>query len=91
MEKGDNDEGVILLDEKSEVGVKFMFKDFEYCKSFDDFYMGDGFIMVFQVKLVKKLIRLVLEQSLVEVVYEDMFEVLDVEDEVYIRDVYFIF
>lgn len=72
-------------------GVKLTLKDLEHRKSFDDSAMGDGPTMVTQLKPVKKSSRSVSEQSLHDPTSEETAEVLDAEDEVYIKDAYLVF
>ncbi len=71
--------------------VKLTLKDLEHRKSFDDSNMGDGPTMVSQIKPVKKTARSVSGQSIGENSQDDAPEVLDAEDEVYIRDAYLVF
>ena len=71
--------------------AKLTLKDLEHRKSFDDSNMGDGPTMVSQIKPVKKAARSVSGQSIGENSQDDVPEVLDAEDEVYIRDAYLVF
>ncbi|KAK4183415.1 hypothetical protein QBC35DRAFT_456308 [Podospora australis] len=74
-----------------DAGTKLTLRDLEHRKSFDDSHMGDGPTMVTQVKPAKRGARSVSEQSLAETSQEETPEMLDAEDEAYIRDAYLIF
>lgn len=76
----------------SEAGVKLTLKDLEHRKSFDDSNLGDGPTMVTQLKAPKTPTRRVSEQAQSDSTHEaDEAEMLDAEDEVYIRDAYLVF
>jgi brefeldin A-inhibited guanine nucleotide-exchange protein len=71
--------------------TKLTLKDLENRKSFDDSHMGDGPTMVTRLKPERKSMRSVSDQSLPEQSQEDSLEVLEAEDEVFIKDAYLVF
>lgn len=84
-------------EDTAENGPKLTLKDLEHRKSFDDSNMGDGPTMVTKVKAPqRRAARSISEQSLAETTVtdgdrEDSTEILEAEDEVYVRDAYLVF
>ncbi|KAH7171472.1 hypothetical protein EDB81DRAFT_852046 [Dactylonectria macrodidyma] len=79
--------------EPSETGIKLTLKDLEHRKSFDDSTLGDGPTMVTQLKPAKKDTDTAStsEQMGPDSSPIEDHDVLDAEDEVYIRDAYLVF
>ncbi|KYK61970.1 guanyl-nucleotide exchange factor [Drechmeria coniospora] len=74
-------------------GAKLTLKDLEHRKSFDDSNLGDGPTMVSRVTPANKADAdtPVSGQSMPELSTEEDSDLLDAEDEVYIRDAYLVF
>ncbi|KAH7163552.1 hypothetical protein B0J13DRAFT_538797 [Dactylonectria estremocensis] len=79
--------------EPSETGVKLTLKDLEHRKSFDDSTLGDGPTMVTRLKPAKRDTDTAStsEQTGPDSSPIEDHDVLDAEDEVYIRDAYLVF
>lgn len=94
---GDDDEPATpqtenLPAEPVESGVKLTLKDLEHRKSFDDSALGDGPTMVTRLKPDRKNAEAsTSESSLHDSPSADDDDILDAEDEVYIRDAYLVF
>lgn len=77
--------------EPSESAVKLTLKDLEHRKSFDDSNLGDGPTMVTQLKHHKETDASASDHTGHDSGSAEDSEVLDAEDEVYIRDAYLVF
>ncbi|KAI8667026.1 hypothetical protein NCS56_00837800 [Fusarium sp. Ph1] len=77
--------------EPSESAVKLTLKDLEHRKSFDDSNLGDGPTMVTQLKHHKEADASASDHTGHDSGSVEDGEVLDAEDEVYIRDAYLVF
>lgn len=78
--------------ESSETGIKLTLKDLEHRKSFDDSNLGDGPTMVTRLKPDKRASdTLATDSSEHDSSAIEDNDVLDAEDEVYIRDAYLVF
>lgn len=77
--------------EQSNGGAKLTLKDLEHRKSFDDSTLGDGPTMVTRLKPANKDDSSTSGQSGLDGSTQEDMDVLDAEDEVYIRDAYLVF